>query len=94
MTEPKTIGEMSVRERRELLAAVADTLDLSAEEARENGDESFASNSHSLARMIRSSTEELSHRELMAAELLLQQGMVMIEQFRMRSRKSAATTVH
>jgi hypothetical protein len=94
MSDAKTIEEMTVRERRDLLAAVADTLDQSAREASESGDEQFASNSHSLAHLIRASTEDLSRRELIAAELLLQQGMVMIEQFRTRVRKLPPTTVH
>lgn len=94
MSKSKTIGEMTVRERQELLAAVADTLDQSAQEALEKGDAGFASNSHSLALMIRGSTDDLSRRDLTAAELLLQQGISMIEQFRMRRGRPPRTTLH
>ncbi|RWX78967.1 hypothetical protein EPK99_10355 [Neorhizobium lilium] len=92
MLQPKTIGEMSVRERKELLAAVADTLDQSAREARASGDERFALNSRSLALIIRGSAEDLSHHELHAAELLLEQGISMIEEFRVRAGTSAGST--
>jgi hypothetical protein len=94
MSEPKTIGEMTVRERKELLAAVADSLDQSAQEARENGDEGFALNSRSLALMIRGSTDDLSRHRLVAAELLLQQGIMMIEQFRTRSYRPRGAKLH
>ncbi len=94
MFEPKTIGEMSVRERKELLAAVADTLDQSAEEALDRGDELFALNSRNLALAIRGSSAYLSEKKLLAAELLLRQGIMMIEQFRSRSIRPPGVTLH
>lgn len=94
MPEAKTIGEMTVAERQDLLAAVADGLDQSAREALEAGDQGFALNSHSLASMIRGSTEDLSRHELQAAELLLQQGIAMIDQFRTRLAGDPHSTLH
>lgn len=94
MPEAKTIGEMTVNERLDLLAAVADGLDQSAQEALEAGDQGFASNSQSLASMIRGSSDDLSRHELEAAELLLQQGIAMIEQFRTRLARDPHSTLH
>jgi hypothetical protein len=84
MDGSKTIAQMSVRERQDILTAVAETLELSAREALIEGNRGFARNSQNLALTIRGSTDELSSEDLLAAEILLQQAMTLIEQFRMR----------
>ena len=78
----KTIQEMTVSEREEILIAVADTLEVSAREASLEGSQSFAQSSQNMASAIRGSTEELSTNELEAASAVLEQAMGMISTFR------------
>ncbi|WP_160003507.1 hypothetical protein [Rhizobium sp. 18055] len=84
MKGSKTITQMSVRERQDILAAVADALETSAKEAMIEGNPSFAANSENLALTIRGSVYGLANNDLKAAEILLQQAMTLIEQFRFR----------
>jgi hypothetical protein len=84
MVEMKTIHEMSVGEREEILLAVVDSLEDSAREARLEGQHSFAESSQNMAITIRDSSEELATEDLDAASLLLQEAMSMISQFRLR----------
>ncbi|MDM9624103.1 hypothetical protein A6U87_11815 [Rhizobium sp. AC44/96] len=84
MDGSKTITQMSVRERQDILAAVAEALELSAEEALSEGNRGFAVNSQSLALTIRGSADTLASEDLRAAEILLQQAMTLIEGFRLR----------
>ena len=84
MKGSKTITQMSVRERQDILAAVADALETSAKEALIEGNAGFAANSENLALTIRGSVNGLSNDDLKAAEILLQQAMTLIEQFRFR----------
>ncbi|MCJ8520780.1 esterase/lipase superfamily enzyme [Pseudorhizobium tarimense] len=78
MDAPKTLAEMTVNERRELIDFVVSALEGTAEEAEEQGDRLSASNSHNLALAIRGYATELATRDLRAAELLLQQGMSLV----------------
>jgi hypothetical protein len=84
MKGSKTIVQMSVRERHDILAAVADALETSAKEALIEGNASFAASSGNLALTIRGSVHGLANTDLKAAEFLLQQAMTLIEQFRFR----------
>ena len=74
MEAAKTLGEMTVNERRELIDFVVSALEGTAEEAEEQGDQLSASNSHNLALAIRSYATD----DLRSAELLLQQGMNLV----------------
>jgi hypothetical protein len=78
----KTIDEMTIDERYEILAAVAGSLDESAREAAMEGHNAYAENSRSLAATINGSVEELASEELHAANVLLQQAMSMLSAFR------------
>jgi hypothetical protein len=82
MIGSKTIHEMTVGEREEILIAVADTLEMSAREANLEGQRSFAETSQNMALAIRGSTEELATEELEAASAVLEQAMGMISVFR------------
>lgn len=78
MDNAKTLSEMTVLERRELIDFVASALEGTAQEAEEMGDRLSASNSHNLAIAIRGNASELATRDLASAELLLQQGMSLV----------------
>ena len=78
MDAAKTLAEMTVSERRELIDSVAAALEGTAEEAQEQGDTLSAMNSHNLATAIRGHADELSTYDLKSAELLLQQGMSLL----------------
>jgi hypothetical protein len=82
MIGSKTIHEMTVGEREEILIAVANTLEVSAMEAALEGQSSFAETSKNMAMAIRWSTEELSTEDLEAASAVLEQAMDMISLFR------------
>ncbi|KQV70232.1 hypothetical protein [Rhizobium sp. Root1220] len=95
MEGSKTIAQMSVRERRDILDAVAETLEVSAREALVEGNRNFAANSQNLAVIIRGSADELASANLRAAEILLQQAMTLIEQFRLRDpSRPESVTLH
>ena len=78
MDAAKTLAEMTVSERRELIDFVAVALEGAAEEAQEQGDTLSATNSHNLATAIRGHADELATYDLKSAELLLQQGMTLV----------------
>jgi hypothetical protein len=82
MIGSKTIHEMTVGEREEILTAVADTLEVSAMEAALEGRRSFAETSQNMAMAIRWSTEDLATGDLEAASAMLEQAMGMISVFR------------
>ncbi|EHK79148.1 hypothetical protein SM0020_04025 [Sinorhizobium meliloti CCNWSX0020] len=78
----KTLNEMTPRERANLMTLVADALEATADEAQEIGDDRFAANSISLARIISGCAEDVATMDLLAAELLLQHGISLIALFR------------
>ncbi len=89
MEAAKTLAEMTVLERRELIDFVAAALEGTAEEAEEQGDRLSAANSHNLAIAIRGNATELATRDLKSAELLLQQGMSLVAAALSRSERSS-----
>ncbi|EPE96437.1 hypothetical protein [Rhizobium grahamii] len=85
-TISKTLDEMTRIERSNLLEAVADALEATASEAEENGDVRFVANSTCLANTIRGLSGDLAPREMAAAELLLEQGIMLMHQFSTRAK--------
>ncbi|KQV65138.1 hypothetical protein [Rhizobium sp. Root1220] len=77
----KTLDEMTIFERASLLDTVADALEASAGEADDEGDTRFVANSMSVANTIRGLTGDLGARDMKAAELLLEQGIMLVYQF-------------
>jgi hypothetical protein len=80
----KSIDEMTIDERQEILSAVVDTLEESSKEASLEGQGIYAENSRNLALTIKGSADELATDEIEAANVLLQQAMTLISQFRLR----------
>ncbi|MDR6671290.1 hypothetical protein [Rhizobium sp. 1399] len=76
----KTLTEMNVVERSNLLDTVADALEASASEVEDDGDPRDVANLVCVARTIRGMADDMSARDLHAAELLLEQGITMIYQ--------------
>ena len=77
----KRLDEMTLVERTNLLETVADALEASADEAETLGDARFVTNSTCLASTIRGLCRDLALRDFQAAELLLEQGMLLVYQF-------------
>lgn len=88
----KSLGEMNLQERADLMAAVADVLQATAEEAEEDGDALAATNSLFLACNLRGCSSDLGPNDLKAAELLLEQGITFIHL--LNGRKKSRTLVH
>lgn len=88
----KSLQQMNARERVELMSAVADALEAAADEAQEEGDSRSAANSFSLACSLRGWSGGLEARDLRAAELLLEQGIVLVHLLANRNREPA--TLH
>jgi hypothetical protein len=87
--DPKTLEEMNLRERFHMFETVAGALEDAADEAEEIGDIRFAANSKSVAGMIRGIGSDLTERDLLPAELLLKQGVMLLHLYSMRSDRSA-----
>ncbi|MDI7863979.1 hypothetical protein MRS76_18695 [Rhizobiaceae bacterium n13] len=85
MVAQKTIGEMTVVERKALLSTVAEALLTCAERAADDGDFRSEANSLSTASIIMGSLDELARVRLDAAEIVLQQAISLIESSRGRS---------
>ncbi len=79
--DAKTLDKMTLHERSDMMALVADALEATAEKAYEIGDDRFAENSISLANIITSCADDLVTGNLPAAELLLQQGIALVSLF-------------
>jgi hypothetical protein len=88
----KPLKEMTLIERSNLLDTVADALEASADEAEGEGDVRFVENSMCVANTMRGMSRDLGRRDLAAAELLLEQGIMMVYQF--TSRKDAKIALH
>lgn len=84
----KSLDTMTIVERSDLLEAVANALETTADVADDEGDHRFASNSMCLANTIRGLSSNLGLRDLTAAELLLEQGIMLVHQY--TNRKSPA----
>ncbi len=85
----KTLNEMTLIERSSLLQTVADALEATADEAGEDGDTRFVLNSMCIANTIRGISGDLAQRDLIVAELLLAQGIMLVHQFSNRMRRRA-----
>ncbi|MDM9623032.1 hypothetical protein A6U87_07300 [Rhizobium sp. AC44/96] len=83
----KTLTKMTLVKGSSLLETVADVLDATDDEAHEEGDPRFATNSMCVANTIRGLCGNLGERDLLAAELLLEQGIMSVHQY--SNRKSA-----
>ncbi|MBB4294088.1 hypothetical protein GGE16_006185 [Rhizobium leguminosarum] len=82
----KTLNDMTLVERSSLLDTVADALEATAEEAEGEGDARFVANSVCIANTIRGLSGELAPHDLRAAELLLEQGIMLVHQFANRAK--------
>jgi len=82
---------MTPRERSNLMTSVANALEATADKSQEIGDERYAANSISLARIISGCADDVVTGDLSIAELLLQQGISLIALFR---RGAPRPTVH
>lgn len=82
----KTLNDMTLIERSSLLDTVADALEATAEEAEGEGDTRFVANSICVANTIRGLSGDLTPRDLQAAELLLEQGIMLVHQFSNRTK--------
>jgi hypothetical protein len=80
----KTLTEMTLVERSSLLDTVADALEASADEAKEQGDATFVKNSL-VANTIRGMSVNLNPNNLAVAELLLEQGIMLVHAYSNRS---------
>nr|WP_205938606.1 hypothetical protein [Rhizobium leguminosarum] len=82
----KTLNDMTLVERSSLLDTVADALEATAEEAEGEGDTRFVANSICVANTIRGLSGDMTPRDLQAAELLLEQGIMLVHQFSNRAK--------
>ncbi|CDM61667.1 MULTISPECIES: hypothetical protein [Rhizobium] len=91
MQEPgKTLDEMTLRERSDIMSLVAEALEETAGQAREIGDIKYAANSTCLAKTIRGLASDLSPLELKAATILLEQGISLVASFEDRARSESS----
>ena len=81
----RTLTEMTLVERSSLLDTVADAFEASADEAKEEGDATFVVNSLCVANTIRGMSVNLYPNNLAVAELLLEQGMMLVHAYSNRS---------
>jgi hypothetical protein len=77
----KSLTEMTLVERCSLVETVADTLQASADETGDKGDTAFVRNSTCLANTICGMSADLGARDLAAAEILLEQGIMLMHQY-------------
>lgn len=77
----RTIEDLSVEEREEILIDAARTLEGNAREALVEGNQQFAALSTNMAEAIRVHADELARDDPEQAEELLQQAVAMISQF-------------
>lgn len=76
---PKTLEDMSMRERSGMLETVAGALEAVAEEAEDLGDIRFAAHSKCVACTIRGYTSNLAAQDIKSAELLLELGITLVQ---------------
>ncbi|MGF6174695.1 hypothetical protein [Ensifer sp. 4252] len=87
---PKTLEDMSVRERCCMLETVAGALEAVAEEAEDLGDARFAANSKCVAGTIRGYADNFGAHDLKSAELILEMGITLVHLSSTRSGGAAA----
>ena len=90
---PKTLEDMSMRERCCMLETVAGALDAVAEEAEDLGDARFAANSKCVAGTIRGYDDNLGTQDLKSAELLLELGITLVHLSSTRSTAAVAAVM-
>ncbi|MBW9115716.1 hypothetical protein JNB88_18960 [Rhizobium cauense] len=86
----KSLTDMTIVERLSLIDTVADALEASADAAEHEGDHRFVANSLFVANTIRGLSGELGPEDIKAAEVLLEQGIVLVQQFSNRNKRIAA----
>lgn len=91
---PKTLEEMSLRERCGMLETVACALEAIAEEADDLGDTRFATNSKCVAGTIRGYTDNIAEHDLKPAELLLELGINLVHLSSTRSARAATAVMN
>ena len=84
----KTLNEMTVQERSDLIQFVAGALLASSEAAEEEGDLQYARNTKFVAYTLMSCSTELPGGEMEAAKTLLEQGMSLMHAFSIRGGQS------
>ncbi|WP_337266057.1 hypothetical protein [Oryzifoliimicrobium ureilyticus] len=91
----KSIRDMSVDEREEALAHLADTLEGSAYEAFIEGQKGFATLSRNMATAIKANADELARFDIDAADKIVQHARYLLHQFRIaRPHKPVSMAVH
>ncbi|WP_208247844.1 hypothetical protein WGT02_28575 (plasmid) [Rhizobium sp. T1470] len=86
MAEPsRTLTEMTMDERTNMVAVVVDALEAFAEEAEESGDRQFSLNSRAVACTIRGCAGDLSRDDLATAELLMEQAVLLMHAYKSRN---------
>ncbi|CDM60851.1 MULTISPECIES: hypothetical protein [Rhizobium] len=85
----KTLTDMTVFERSSLIETVADALEATADAAGDEGDARFVANSLFVANTIRGLSGDLAPGDIKAAEVLLEQGIMLVQQFSNRGRQRA-----
>lgn len=88
---PKTLEDMSARERYGMLETVAGALEAVAEEAEVLGDIRFAAHSKCVACTIRGYTDNLAAQDIKSAELLLELGITLVHLSSTRSAGAETT---
>lgn len=83
----KSFDDMTPKEPSTLLRTVADALEATADEAEESGDLRFAANSMCIAHTIRGLVGNFVERQNTMAELLLEQGIMLVHQFSKRQER-------
>ncbi|WP_457588262.1 hypothetical protein [Ensifer canadensis] len=91
---PKTLEDMSMRERCGMLETVACALEAVAEEAEDLGDIRFAAHSKCVACTIRGYTDNLATQDIKSAELLLELGITLVHLSSTRSAGAESTMSH
>ena len=81
----KTLNEMTVRERSDLIQFVAGALLASSEAAEDEGDLQYARNTKFVAYTLMGCSAELPGNEMDAAKTLLEQGMSLMHAYSLRA---------
>ena len=84
-TMPKTLMEMSLNERSDMLTVVVEALRVMADEALEHGDARLAANAVSIAYSIIGCAADRSEDHVRAAALLLQHGIQFMHAHELRT---------
>jgi len=85
----KTLADMTAVERSSLLDTVAEALEATADAAEDVGDLRFVANSLFVAATIRGLSGDIRPEDIKAAEILLEQGIVLVQQFSNRRGRDA-----